>query len=112
MILVITCIELKSPWKFFQLSFHAMRIVNQIKASQCVAMKKHGFYKKHYTMSLWRNKDAVNQFARNGDHLAAMQKTGSLAKGVRTFVIEANEFPKWSKAKSILKQKGKLLRYD
>jgi len=112
MVLVITCIKLKTPWKFFQLSIHAMRIVNQIKASQCVALKKLGFYKKHYTMSLWRNRDEMYQFARSGNHLEAMQKTGTMAKEVRTFVMEADEFPKWSEAKSMLEQKGKLLRYD
>lgn len=112
MILVITCIELKTPWKFFQLSIHAMHIVNQIKGSQCVALKKLGFYKKHYTMSLWRNRDEMSQFSRNGNHLEAMKKTASMAKEVRTFVIEAGEFPKWSEAKSLLTQKGKLLRYD
>lgn len=112
MILVITCIQLKTPWRFFLLSIHAMRIVNQIRGSQCVAMKKLGFYKKHYTMSLWRNRDEMTLFARNGSHLAATKKTASMAKEVRTFVMEADEFPKWSEAKSILKQKGKLLRYD
>ena len=112
MILVITSIHLKTPWKFFQLSIHAMRIVNQIKGSHCIAMKKIGFYNKHYTMSLWRNRAEMNEFARNGSHLEAMQKTGSIAKEVRTFVMEADEFPKWNEAKSMLIKKGKLLRYD
>ncbi|MGW9685098.1 DUF3291 domain-containing protein [Flagellimonas sp. 2504JD1-5] len=89
-----------------------MYIVNQIKGSQCVALQKLGFYKKHYTMSLWRNREEMNQFARSGSHLAAMKKTASMANEVTTLVMEADKFPKWSEAKSLLKQKGKLLRYD
>lgn len=111
MILVITCIRLKTPWKFFQLTLHAMHIVRQIKGSQCVGLKKLGFYKKHYTMSLWRNMEEMNQFARNDRHLEAMKKTSSMASEVSTLVMEAEEFPKWKEAKSILKQKGKLLLY-
>lgn len=63
-------------------------------------------------MSLWRNKEEMHQFARSGSHLEAVKKTASMANEVRTLVMEADEFPKWSEAKSLLTQKGKLLRYD
>ena len=112
MILVITSIQLKNPWYFFQLSLHAMRITTQIKGSKCVALKKQGFYLNHYTMTLWKNKEDMLQFSRNGDHLDAMYKAGTIAKEVRTFTVEAEEFPKWSEAKLMLGRKEKLLQYD
>ena len=112
MILAITRIELKSPLMFFSLSFWAMRIVNQIKDSSCIGLKKRGFWTEHYTMSLWPNKEEMHKFSRSGNHLAAVKKNSSIAKEVRTLAIDANEFPKWGEAKNLLNEKGKILRYE
>lgn len=62
-------------------------------------------------MSLWRNREEMNQFARTDNHLEAMKRTSSMASEVSTLVMEADEFPKWKKAKSLLAQKGKLIRF-
>ncbi|WP_420602604.1 DUF3291 domain-containing protein [Flagellimonas sp.] len=97
---------------FFSLSMKAMRVVHQIKGSSCIGLKKRGFWTEHYTMTLWPNKEEMNKFSRSGNHLAAVKKTSSIAKEVRTLTIDANEFPKWGVAKTLLKEKGKILKYE
>nr|WP_299485359.1 DUF3291 domain-containing protein [uncultured Allomuricauda sp.] len=112
MILVITSITLKSPWKFFPLSHRAMNIVRQMKGSPYIAFQKKGFWTTHYTMSLWPNIDDMKKFSHSGAHMEAIKKTKTIAEEVRTLTIEANDFPKWKEAKLLLKEKGKIIRYE
>lgn len=107
MIAVITLIELKHPFKFFELSYNALKIINQLKKSKYKAYKNTGFWTTHYTMTLWENHDDMHAFARSGAHLEAMKKSANMAKELRTHTIEVNELPKWKDAKSILRKDGK-----
>lgn len=111
MIVTITSIELKSPFKFFQLSFLAMHITNQLKASKYVEFKNKGFWTKHYTMTLWRNEEDMKAFAHSGSHLDAMKESRSIAKEIRTITFEANSLPKWKEAQILLKNKGRTISY-
>ena len=112
MILVLTHIQLKTPLQFFQLSMHAMRVVRQINDTPCIGFKKTGFWKGHYTMTLWRNMQEMQQFSRNGNHLTAVRASSVLAEKVTTLVLEANEFPRWREAKLLLRTKGKTRIYE
>lgn len=111
MFATITVIELKSPFKIFALSFHAMKIVEQLKITSCIAHKATGFWTKHYTMTLWDSKESLTAFARSGAHLTAMKLSASLAKEIYTLTIETDSLPNWKEAKERLLKEGKLLKF-
>lgn len=101
--LTITYIRLKGSLKFFALSYKAMGILNQLKATNCVGMKKQGIWKDHYTMTLWHSEEDLKAFARSGAHLKAMKESQSIASEIKTLTIDATEFPSWEEAKALLK---------
>ena len=107
----ITSIELKTPLHFFKLSIFALHISNQLKTSNCIELKKRGFWTKHYTMTLWRNEEDIKAFAYSGAHLDAIKKAKFVAKEIRSIIIEADDIPKWGEAKILLKSKGKTYNY-
>lgn len=109
--ITITSIELKSPFKFFPLSMYAMHILKQLKATNCVEMKKSGFWTKHYTMTLWKNETDLKAFATSGAHLEAMKDSRKIAKEIRTLTIDADALPNWKTAKNLLEQNGKSIKY-
>ncbi len=106
----ITYIELKSPLKFFLLSKNALKIVRQLKTTNCNGFKKRGFWTKHYTMTLWNNQEEMESFAKSGAHLEAMKISQSIAKEIRTITIDATSFLSWDKAKELLKE-GKRIEF-
>lgn len=108
----ITSLELKSPWKFFSLSYQAMKILQQLATTNCVKKKTTGFWTKHYTMTLWRSEEDLKAFSRSGEHLAAMKKGNEIAKEIRVLTIEAQDLPGWNQAKVMLKEKGRVFNYD
>jgi len=111
MIAVITLVELKSPFKFFALSYHALKIVKQLKTTKYKAYKNTGFWTTHYTMTLWENRNDMLAFARSGAHLETMKITGTIAKEIRTLEIETSVLPDWKEAKKSLKEEGKSLKF-
>ncbi|MGK7394642.1 MAG: DUF3291 domain-containing protein [Candidatus Cyclobacteriaceae bacterium M3_2C_046] len=100
----ITSIELKNPLKFFALSGQALKIIRQLQHTPCVAFKKKGFWTTHYTMTLWSNEEALNQFARSGAHLESMQNSRKIAKSIKALTYEADALPDWEEAIQRLKQ--------
>lgn len=106
----ITSIELKGPFKFFLLSSQALKILKQMKATNCKEFKKNGFWTKHYTMTLWNNEAELKDFARSGAHLEAMKKSKEIAKEIRTYTYETNELPSWAEGKRLLMQ-AKVLKF-
>jgi hypothetical protein len=111
MIVVITSLKLKTPFHFFALSLNALRITRHLKNTTYVAFKSRGFWKMHYTMSLWENMEAMKEFARNGAHLAAMKQSATIAQEIRTLTVELPSLPSWKEAKEMLLKKGKVLRF-
>lgn len=110
--LTITSLELKSPFRFFALSYKAMKIIQQLKNTECVAYKSQGFWTMHYTMSLWENEGQIRDFARSGQHLEAMKQSSKIAREIRVLTIDADKIPKWKEAKHLLKIKGKVYKYS
>jgi hypothetical protein len=98
----ITSIELKGPFRFFILSYHALNILKQLKATNCKAFKKRGFWTKHYTMTLWQDENELKAFAKSGAHLEAMKKSGEIAREIKTYTYEADSLPTWTEAKKLL----------
>lgn len=106
----ITSIELRTPFKFFALSYAAMKIIKQLKKTKCLKYKSRGFWTKHYTMSLWSSQDEINQFYRSGDHFSSMKKSRKIAREIRTITVEMQDLPDWKTALSCL-ENGKIIRY-
>lgn len=108
--LTITYLELKSPLLFFKLSQSALYITLQVKQSNCLGMKKTGFWTKHYTMTLWPDEKSLKDFSKSGAHLKAMKESGKIAKEIRTLTIDTTHFPDWKSAKKML-EKVKPLKF-
>ena len=98
----ITYIKLKSPFKFFILSHRALKIIKQLKSTNCKQYRSKGFWTKHYTMTLWNNEEEMASFARSGAHLEAMKNSKEIASEIRTISIQAEELPDWNQAKKLL----------
>lgn len=111
MILTITSIKLRSPLMLYRLYTVAFQILNQLRASNCIAYKTNGSWTTHYTMSLWRNEDDKKDFAYKREHLNAMRHSANIAREIRTLSIEATEMPSWKEAKSLLSSKANILKY-
>ena len=111
MILVVTCIKLKSPLHFFALANNARLILNQLKKTQYAGFKKKGFWTTHYTISLWNNESDMKAFASSGAHLKAMQQSAKIAKEIRTATVNYTEMPSWEVALKLL-ENGKVFLYD
>jgi hypothetical protein len=108
----ITSLELKSPWKFFSLSYQAMKILQQLATTDCVEKKSTGFWTKHYTMTLWKTEGDLKNFAKSGKHFESMKKGAQIAKEIRTLTMDATKLPNWKEAKAVLNEKGRIIRYD
>ena len=106
----ITSIELRGPFKFFALSASALKIIKQLRTTNCREFKKRGIWTMHYTMTLWNNEEELKQFARSGAHLEAMKTSASLAEEIRTITFDAEKLPDWQTAVRLLKD-AKVLRF-
>ncbi len=102
MIVSITSIELKSPFKFFALSLKAMYIVRQLKATDCKDFKKTGIWTKHYTMTLWNSEAEMMNFVRSDAHLEAMKESAKIAKEIWFVKFDAEVLPNWEEAKRLI----------
>ncbi|MDG1332360.1 MAG: DUF3291 domain-containing protein [Crocinitomicaceae bacterium] len=110
MIATITSIELNGPLKFFALSRGALKIMRQLRTTDCKKFKKQGIWTKHYTMSLWSNEEEMKAFAYSGAHMEVMKSSRDIAKEIRTITIQASELPNWKEAKRLL-EGGKVIQY-
>lgn len=106
----ITSLRLKTPFHFFALSLHALRIRKQLNASPCVRAKFKGFWLTHYTMTLWKSKEEMESFARSGAHLEVMKRSGKIASEIRTITVDSMNLMPWNEAVSLLR-KGKVIHY-
>ena len=110
MLATITSIELRGPLKFFALSRSALKIIRQLKTTQCQQFKKRGIWTKHYTMTLWNNREEMMDFVQSGAHLESMKLSKDMAKEIRTITVEMDSLPNWKEAKKLL-EGGKIIRY-
>ena len=92
------------------MSSQALKIIGQLKSTNCKDFKKRGIWTKHYTMTLWENEADLEEFARSGAHLEAMKFSNKIAKEIRTITIDTDSLPNWEEAKKLL-EKGKVYKY-
>jgi hypothetical protein len=111
MVATLTSLELKSPLKLISFMSHVMKIVKQLKASDCISFKLTGFWTKHYTMTLWESAEASRNFARQGFHVESMKVSGKLSKEIRTLTIDSDTLPTWAEAKERLLKEGRILKF-
>jgi len=107
MIISITLIELRSPWQFFRLSLHGMKIFQQLEKTPCIAKKNTGFWKTHYTLTAWKSQEDITAFYKSGAHAEAMKESKALATELRFLTYEAEQIPTWQEAKQKILQEGK-----
>jgi hypothetical protein len=110
-VLVITSIELRSPFYYFALSLSGMKIVRQLKTLPCLGWKARGFWTSHYTMTLWESREGIDSFVRTGAHRIAMGKGAKLATEIRTFAMNSETMLPWKEALMRLKTDGRIIRY-
>lgn len=111
MFITVTSLELKTPLKFFALSYNALQIIKQLKSTPCLKYKSTGFWTKHYTLSAWNTLDDLKAFYKSGAHLSAMQKSANIAKCIQTYTFESTDIPSWKDAKKRLIANGKSIRF-
>lgn len=87
-----------------------MKIIKQLRTTPCVQVKSRGFWKDHYTMTLWNNHEEMKQFSVSGAHLEAMKSSKNIAQEIRTTTLESDKFPSWKEAIHLL-ESGKVIHY-
>ena len=105
--LSITYLELHSPFHFFELSSKVLKIMKQLKNTSCNTYKTSGFWKKHYTMTLWEDAQEMKEFARSGAHLEAMKASSKIAKEIKVVTIDGDQLISWKEAKEIIRKAKK-----
>ena len=112
MIITITSIKLRSLWKFFKLSLHGMKVMQQAKSQKgFIKMKNTGFGYWHYTLSAWETEEDVKNFSKSGAHLLAMKESQALSTEIGIYTYESDKMPDWNEAKELVKEKGRVLRF-
>lgn len=112
MIVTITHMELKSIGKVFRLAALARKIVRQLKGNEnCIKYKTHGFWTDHYTLTLWKSREAMEEFHSSSAHKKALAQRAKIAKTIRTFSYEDDELPTWDEVKVLLPE-GKALSFS
>lgn len=111
MVVTITSIKLKSAFKFFPLSYMAMKIVKQLSGTNYQKKKTWGVWTLHYTLTAWNSEKELRDFAKSGAHLEAMKNSAKIAEEIRTYTYETDQFPNKREAKKLLQSKGKILNF-
>ncbi len=110
MYITVTSLRLRSPLHFFKLSWQAMKIIRQVRKAGAIHYRSTGFWKDHYTLSVWNSMDQLHEFARNGAHQQSMNTKAEIAEYISTYTFESNSVPDWKTAKQLLKQHGRVIR--
>ena len=114
MIVTVTSIKLKSLLKFFQLSLFALRITRQLqKHKGLVKFKKRGLGLNHYTITVWENEEDMKAFAySSGAHKESMKSAAGFASEIASYTYQSENIPDWKEAVRLLKEKGRVVKYD
>jgi heme-degrading monooxygenase HmoA len=112
MVITVTSIKLRSPWKFFRLSMFGYKVQKQIKGEKgFIKLKNTGFGKDHYTLSAWQSVEDLKRFSKSGAHAVAMKSSKELSTEIRIYTYTADSIPDWKEAKSLLLEHGKVLNF-
>ena len=109
--ITITSLKLKSIWHFFKFSLLGMKVLGQLKDSKRVKQRTVGFWRMHYTMTLWNNEQEMREFARTSHHLTGMQRSREIADEIRIYTYDGDELPGWKEAIALLHSNGRIIKY-
>lgn len=109
--ITITSLRLKSIWHFFKFSLLGMRVLEQLKHSKRIKQRTVGFWRVHYTMTLWNDEQEMRDFARQSHHLASMKRSREVADEIRILTYDGDRLPTWKEAISLLRSKGRIINY-
>ncbi|MEQ8358015.1 MAG: DUF3291 domain-containing protein [Cytophagales bacterium] len=110
MYLSITLITLKHPKHIYTLVTQANEMLKRLGEYNCKGVKTRGFWKNHYTMTLWENEEDIRRFNKSELHQKSIRGASKIANEVRIKRIESDRLIKWKEAKLML-EKGKVYKY-
>ncbi len=110
MYLSITLIRLKHPKHIYTLVSEANEMLKRMSDYNCKGVKTRGFWKNHYTMTLWENEDDIKRFNKSELHQNSIKGAKKIASEIRIVRIESKHLIKWKEAKQLL-EKGKVYKY-
>lgn len=111
MIISITSLRLKSRWGFFRLSWWGLKIGMQArKSAGFIKMKNTGSGYWHFTISAWESIAAPKEFAHSRAHLQAIKAQSEIASEVRIYSFENPQWISWDLAKTLVQEKGRVLK--
>ena len=104
MIIVATELHIRSFWHFFEFAIYSVRSTKQAKNSAgCIfAEVKNNGWRIGYTLTVWENKELMQQFRNTGAHKQAMSKIRKLSHQYKTLLWEADKPAGWEEAKTWL----------
>lgn len=111
MTVTITSIKLKSAFKFFPLSYMALKIMRQLTGTHYRKKDTWGIWTLHYTITAWNSEKELKEFARSGAHLDAMKHSAKIAEEIKTYTYETDNFPGRKEARQLLREKGRALSF-
>jgi len=103
MIIAITKIELNAYatlWAFMQLN---RQIISELQRSKCKKYKVSNNWnlKVWHTMTVWENENDLNEFYRNGTHVAAMKRAKSFSSNIQSRRLQQDDLISWKAAKKL-----------
>lgn len=103
MIVSITKIELNSYLKLIPFFNFNRQIIAELQQANCKKHKVVGSWngKVWYTMTLWENENDINDFYRNGTHLAAMKQSAKFSSKIESRRIQNEDLIPWKEAKKL-----------
>jgi hypothetical protein len=111
MTVTITSIKLKSAFKFFPLSYLALRIIRQLSGTNYLNKDTWGVWTLHFTVTAWNSEQELKDFARSGPHLEAMKQSAKIAEEIRTLTQEMDHFPTRKEARKLLAEQGSVIKF-
>ena len=112
MVITVTYIKLRSPWKFFRLSIFGYKVQKQLKGEKgFIKLKNTGFGKDHYTLSAWQSTEDLKRFSKTGAHAEAMRSSKELSTEIRIYTYDGDSMPGWKDAKNLVLERGKVLNF-
>lgn len=106
MFISLTYIKVKSIWKVPLFMKHVSQINRQIaRAEGVLETRLKGGLSKNYTITAWKNKEAMLNFRNNDAHLEAMKATRHISDEYTSCHYEADILPRWEETVRILHEK-------
>ena len=103
----ITGLQIRHLWHLPMFWRHAISAMMQAQSADgCLSAEARTIHGIHHTRSVWRDRDAMQSYLRQGAHLSAMSVFGRIATG-KTLGYETSEIPNWDEVHLLWKTEGR-----